>query len=62
MEAMEIVVVRRSYQRCSVKKGVLRNFKKFTAKHLCQSLSFNEVAGLRRLTFSREHLWAAAAV
>ena len=24
--------------RCSVKKGVLRNFKKFTGKHLCQSL------------------------
>ena len=24
-------------------KGVLRNFAKFTGKHLCQSLSFNEV-------------------
>ena len=28
-------------------KGVLRNFTKFTGKHLCQSLFFNEVAGLR---------------
>ena len=28
------------------KKGVLRNFAKFTAKHLCQSLFFNKVAGL----------------
>ena len=28
------------------KKGVLRNFAKFTGKHLCQSLSFNKVAGL----------------
>ena len=25
-------------QRCSVKKGVFRNFTKFTGKHLCQSL------------------------
>ena len=28
------------------KKGVLRNFTKFTEKHLCQSLFFNKVAGL----------------
>ena len=26
-------------------KGVLRNFAKFTGKHLCQSLFFNKVAG-----------------
>ena len=32
------------------KKGVLRNFTKFTGKHLCQSLSFNKVAGLRPAT------------
>ena len=29
------------------KKGVLRNFTKFTGKHLCQSLFFNKVADLR---------------
>ena len=29
------------------KKGVLRTFAKFTVKHLCQSLLFNKVAGLR---------------
>ena len=29
------------------KKGVLRNVIKFTGKHLCQSLFFNKVAGLR---------------
>ena len=28
------------------KKGVLRNFTKFTGKHLCQSFFFNRVAGL----------------
>ena len=32
-------------QRCSVKKCVLRNFTKFTGKHLCQSLFFNKVPG-----------------
>ena len=26
-------------------KGVLRNFAKFTRKHLCQSLFFNKVVG-----------------
>ena len=29
------------------KKGVLRNFSKFTGKHLCQSLFFNKVAGFK---------------
>ena len=39
-----------SHQRCSVRKCVLRNFTKFTGKHLCQSLFFNKVAGLRPAT------------
>ena len=34
------------------KKGVLRNFAKFTGKHLCQSLFFNRVT-LTQM-FSRE--------
>ena len=34
------------HRRCSVKKGALRNFAKFTGKHLCQGLLFNKVAGL----------------
>ena len=29
-----------------MKKGVLRNFTKFTGKHLCQSFFFNKVPGL----------------
>ena len=37
---------RSSHRRCSVKKGVLRNFAKFTGKLLCQSLFLNKVAGL----------------
>ena len=41
---------RSSHKKCSKKKGVLRNFTKFTGKHLCQSLFFNKVAGLRSTT------------
>ena len=40
---------RSSHQRCSMKKGVLRNFTKFTGKHLCLSLFFDKVAGQRPL-------------
>ena len=36
---------RSSHRRFSVKKGVLRNFAKFTGKHLGLSLFFNKVAG-----------------
>ena len=53
------------------KKGVLRNFAKFTVKHLCQSLLFNKVESLRlwhrcfpvnfvkflTTLFCIEHLW-----
>ena len=39
------------------KKGVLRNFAKFTGKHLCQSLFFNKVAGLRPGTLLKKILW-----
>ena len=41
----------------SHKKGVLRNFTKFTGKHLCQSLFFNKVAGLRPATLLKKWLW-----
>ena len=36
-------------QRCPLRKGILRNFTKFTGKHLYQSLFFNKVAGMRLL-------------
>ena len=38
---------RSSHRRCSVKKGVLTNFTRFTGKHPCQSLSFNKTEYLR---------------
>ena len=36
---------RSSHRRCSVRKGVLRNFTIITGKHLRESLFFNKVAG-----------------
>ena len=47
----------RSHQRCSIKKDVLTNFTKFTGKHLCQSLFFNKVAGLRPAFLLKKRLW-----
>ena len=48
---------RSSYQKCSIKKGVLRNFAKFTGKYLCQSLFFNKIAGLGPATLLKKRLW-----
>ena len=39
------------------KKGVFRNFAKFTGKHLCQSFFFNKVADLRPATLLKKKLW-----
>ena len=38
------------------KKGVLRNFTKFTGKHLCQGLFFNKVEGLSPATLLKKRL------
>ena len=43
--------------RCSIKKGILKNFAKFTGKHQCQNLFFNKVAGLRLATLLKKRLW-----
>ena len=48
---------RSSHQRCSMKKVVLRNFTKFTGKHMCQSLFFNKVTGLRPATLLKKRPW-----
>ena len=40
-----------------MKKGGLRNFAKFPGKHLCQSLLFNKVAGLKPATLLKLRLW-----
>ena len=48
---------RSSHQRCSMQKGVLRHFAKFTIKHLCQILIYNKVADLRPATLLKKKLW-----
>ena len=48
---------RSSHQRCSMKKGVLRNFTKFTRKRLRQSLFFKKFAGLWPSTLLKKKLW-----
>ena len=48
---------RSSHRRCSVKKGVFRNFAKFTGKHLCQSFFFDKVAVLRPASLLKKRLW-----
>ena len=45
---MQIMLYRNSHRRCSLKKDVFNDFAKFTGKHLCQSLSLNNVAGWGR--------------
>ena len=44
---------RSNHRRCSLRKGILRNFAKFTGKHLCQGLFFNKVAGF--VTLLKSH-------
>ena len=46
-------ISRSSHQRCPMRKGVLRNFAKFTRKHLCQNLFLNKVAGLNPVNFAK---------
>ena len=58
------ILDRSGHRRCSVRKCVLRNFKRFTGKHLCQSLfliklqaaKFSRTSFLKN-TFRRQHLF-----
>ena len=51
-----IQVIEAVVQRFSV-KVVFKNFAKFTGKHLCQSLFFDKVAGLRPATLLKMKIW-----
>ena len=51
------MTTRSSHQRCSARKGALRNFSKFTVKHLCQVLFYNKVAGPKPATLLKKTLW-----
>ena len=60
----------------SIEKSAFKTFAKFTGKHLCHSLFFNKVAGVRPMaqvfsdefweifknTFFTEHLWRTASI
>ena len=50
-------LIRSSRPEVFCKKVVLRNFAKCTGKHLCQSLFFNKVAGLRLATLLKKRVW-----
>ena len=52
-----MILFRSSHWSCSVRKGALRNFAKISGKHLCQSLFFNKVTGLRPATLLKKRLW-----
>ena len=54
---LDIANMRSSRPEMFCKKGVLRNFTKFTGKHQCQSLFFNKVAALRPATLLKKRLW-----
>ena len=49
-----IFLCRSSRPEVFCKKGVFKNFAKFTEKHLCQNLFFNKVAGLRSVTLLKQ--------
>ena len=51
------MTTRGNHQRCSIRKGVLRNFAKFTGKYLSQVLFYNKVAGLKLATLLKKRLW-----
>ena len=51
------IICRSSHWRCSLRKGVLRSLLKVTGKHLCKSLLFNKVAGLRPATLLKNKIW-----
>ena len=51
------VMYRSSHCRCSVRKGIFRNFAKFTENHHCQESFFIKVAGLRSTTLLKKRLW-----
>ena len=49
-------IFRSNHHRCSVEKSVLKNFVKFTGKHLCWNLFFTKVSSLRPTTLLKKRL------
>ena len=42
--------------RCSIKKGVLKKFTKFTGKQLCRGLFLNKIAAFKPATLLKKRL------
>ena len=53
-----LATFRSSHRRCSVRKGVFRDFAKFTGKYPCQSLFFNKVVDLSPATLLKKETLA----
>ena len=53
----KVITYRSSRPVVFCKKGALRNFTKYSGKHLCQSLFFNKVLDLRPATLLKKRLW-----
>ena len=53
---MYLLLIRKQTPEVFCRKGVLRNFAKFTGKYLCHSLFFNKVACLRPATLLKKRL------
>ena len=47
---LKFVFLKSHKRSCSVRKGVRRDFAKYTEKHLCQSLFLNKVSALKPAT------------
>ena len=63
MKKTKVKSFRSSHREEFCKKGVLRNFTKFTGEHLCQSLFLNKIEGLvkfLRTHFLSKHLRVAS--
>ena len=54
---LRIINCRSSHPEMFCKKGVLRNFAKFTGKHVCQNLFFKKVAGLSPAGLLQKRPW-----
>ena len=54
----KLIMYRSSHLEVFCKKGVLRNFTKFTRKHFCWSVCFNEIASLHSIALLKNTLKA----
>ena len=49
--------IKNSHERYSVKNDILKNFAKFTGKHMCNCLFFNKFASLSFQPYFKKRFW-----